>query len=118
MRYLIPLLLAIPLSAQSPAFLYARVTLEWDRNPEPDISHYRVWIGSAKDNLSTVTNVGNVTSYVHSMVIPGTNWFAVSAVNVAGLESDLSEVVSWGAGRPSQVVLRITEYTVSQQPTN
>jgi hypothetical protein len=73
--------------------------LSWNRNPEPDIAGYKVYSGSSalsvlQLSFTAVTNVGNVTSN-RFFVDPGRwHYFAVTAYNEFGLESDLSGAVA------------------------
>ena len=78
---------------------YARnVTLTWDPNSEPDLSHYVVYWGiSSGDYSYNSGDIGLATEY--SVEIPDDNqvyFFAVTAVDEAGLESDYSNEVSTG----------------------
>jgi len=73
-----------------------KVTLTWDPNSEPDLSHYVVYWGLAsRDYTSNSGNIGLVTE--HSVEIPDGEdiyYFAVTAVDEAGLESDYSNEVN------------------------
>lgn len=93
MKYiLISLLAAVALHAQTVTNPpNVQVTLQWDRNPEPDIAAYRMWIGANGTNFLSSTNLGTNITYTYTARPPQTNWFAVSAVNQFGLESGLSE---------------------------
>ena len=71
------------------------ITLTWDANSEPDLSHYIVYWGITRgDYTSNSGNIGLVTEY--SVEIPDDGliyYFAVTAVDDAGLESDFSNEV-------------------------
>lgn len=72
-----------------------RVSLAWNPNPEPDIAGYILYYGSASRTYPQSTNVGNVTTATVQGLLDGsTVYFAVTAVNTAGLESDYSSEVS------------------------
>ena len=77
----------------TPAFA-GDVTLEWDANSEPDIQEYRFYLGNSSRNYGPPVTVGNQTSHTASNLTPGTYFFAVTAVNLAGLESGFSNEVS------------------------
>ena len=66
------------------------VTLNWDSNSEPDLSHYVVYWGiSSGDYSDNSGDIGLVTEY--SVEIPDDGhvyFFAVTAVDESGLESD------------------------------
>lgn len=67
-----------------------------DGTPLTDFVRYRVYIGQttpvSRDSGSWIT-VEDITSYTFSELTPGVYYFAVSAVNIQGAESDLSNEV-------------------------
>lgn len=78
-------------------------TLSWqaptqneDGTALTDLAGYQVRYGQDADDLSQVVSLDNpsLTRYVVENLSSGTWYFAVSAVNSAGITSDLSEVVS------------------------
>lgn len=82
---------AAPLSAQT-----TTQTLEWDPNPETDVTGYRVSQGTSSGVYGAPTNVGKVTSYQPQ----GVDWthrayFVVAAVNSVGLVSPPSNEAVW-----------------------
>jgi PKD repeat protein len=78
-----------------PHCLGATFLLQWDPNPEPDIAGYKVHWGTSPRVYQKSMDVGAVTSYELSGLDDGvTYYFAVTAYNVAGLESDYSNEVS------------------------
>jgi hypothetical protein len=86
-------LLLILLSSEVTA---REVTLTWEANSEPDLSHYIVYWGN-KPGLYTSNsgNIGLATEY--KVVIPDGDqiyFFAVTAVDTSGLESDFSNEVN------------------------
>lgn len=84
-----------------------QVTLTWDANSEPDLSHYIVYWGTTSGNYTQNSgNIGLVTEYTVS--IPNTRdvyYFAVTAVDDSGLESDFSNEVN--TERPKAVIIRL-----------
>jgi hypothetical protein len=71
-------------------------TTNSDASTLTDLAGYRVIYGRASDALdqsAAVTNPG-LTSYVLSNLSQGTWYFAVVAVNLAGVESDVSNIAS------------------------
>jgi hypothetical protein len=69
-------------------------TLAWSPNPEPDVSSYVVYHGFASRSYPMLTNVGNVTTATITGLKEGSNYFfAITAVNTSGLESDFSDEV-------------------------
>ena len=95
-------LISLSLCPRALATLQAdsQVTLSWSRNREPDLQGYRIHYGflpgeyeftldADLDTVYTVTNLDDITYY-----------FAVTAYDTAGNESDFSEEVSWTPGQP------------------
>lgn len=79
---------ALPLAARN-------LSLVWDPNVETDLSHYVVYYGAASRDYTNSFNVGKVTNATVSGLLEDvTYFFAVTAVNEVGLESDPSEEVS------------------------
>ena len=71
------------------------VTLAWDANTEPDIAGYRIHYGLGSRNYDQVLDVGNNTTCVVTGLDQGqTYYFAATAVNTEGMESDFSNEVS------------------------
>lgn len=70
------------------------VTLTWNRNPEPNIASYKVYYGKASRVYMPLQTVTNPTA---TIAVPNgsTFYFAVTAVNSAGLESPFSAEVRW-----------------------
>ena len=80
----------------SPAVVHAgEVTLAWDPNAESDVAGYKVYYGLGSRNYDHVVAVGNYTCCVPARLEQGrTDYFAVTAVNAANIESDFSNEVS------------------------
>jgi fibronectin type 3 domain-containing protein len=74
------------------------VTLTWTANGEPDLAGYKVYIGTASgtyDAPGSAFVTGKVTSYTVSNLPKGqTYFFAITAYDSAGNESQLSAEVS------------------------
>jgi hypothetical protein len=70
-----------------------RATLVWNPSPSPNLTAYRLY--TSVNNAAWVSNnVGLVSTVTLSNLQAGVSYaFAVSALNTAGLESDLSNVV-------------------------
>jgi fibronectin type 3 domain-containing protein len=86
----------------SAAVMMREVTLQWDANSEPDLSHYIVYWGAASRSYNVNSgNIGSVTTYKYTL--PDDDkvyYFAVTAVDTAGLESDYSNEVNTGEVKP------------------
>src|SRR5688572_23154476 len=66
-------------------------TLVWDPNAETDLAGYKVYSGTASRQYSSVVDVGKATQYTLPNLAQGTTYFfALTAYNTAGLESDFS----------------------------
>ena len=67
------------------------VTLAWDANPEIDIMGYRVYVGTVSQQYSQIIDAGaDTTLPVANLEFGVTYYFAVQAINDAGVESELS----------------------------
>lgn len=85
---------AISTRAQDPA----SVTLAWDPNPEPDLKEYRLHIGISSRSYQVSIPVGLATTFTVTDLPAGvTTYFALTAINHNGLESDYSEEVIFTA---------------------
>ena len=80
--------------SQTPSDEDDEITLAWDANSEPHLAGYRVYSGPASRDYNSHVDVGNQTSY--SMETPfQTTYFAVTAYDDNGQESDFSNEVVW-----------------------
>jgi chitodextrinase len=83
------------LLALFPARLAASaLTLAWDPNTEDDLGGYKVYYGTRSRDYDFIINVGNVTQYSVTSLEPETQYyFALTAYDTSGNESDFSEEV-------------------------
>jgi hypothetical protein len=100
MKRLVTMLIALwaaTLQAQS-------VTLAWDPSPSPCVTGYLIYYGTNSRSYSFLTNAGLVLT--QTVVLPhlGRWFFAATAYDAQGLESDYSNEVEWEA-RPASPVL-------------
>jgi hypothetical protein len=103
------LLFAIPARAQK----YPSVTLTWDPTLDPDVAGYRIYLGPASRAYTKAIDVGLVTTRAVPLLAgDGTYYFAVTAYNFDGLESDFSNEVSF-----TPIVLTVSETTSSAATT-
>ena len=71
------------------------LTVSWNPNSEEDLAGYRVYYGTASRRYTNVIDVGNHTYQEISGLKSGVRYyFAVTAYDLAGNESDFSEEVS------------------------
>jgi hypothetical protein len=72
----------------------AEVPLAWDPSPSTNISGYKVYVGSASGEYDATITLGNQTAYTVTRLGTGTWYFAVTAFDNDGNESDFSNEVS------------------------
>jgi hypothetical protein len=90
-RLLISIILLIRCSA---LLVAADVSLAWDPSPSENISEYKIYIGNSSGVYNTSVTTGIQTSYKIVNLGVGTWYFAVSAFDAIGNESDVSNEVS------------------------
>ena len=88
------LLLAIGVRAQSTN----SVVLEWDPNSETNLAGYVIYWGTASGVYSASNRLGVVTNTTVRWLDNRGYFFAITAYDVQGLESDFSNEVWWKAG--------------------
>ncbi|HTD68060.1 MAG TPA: hypothetical protein VK846_16165 [Candidatus Limnocylindria bacterium] len=77
------------------------VVLEWDANPESSIAGYRVYIGLQSRQYDTNHEVGLATQMPLPPLEPcRTYYFAVTAYDGDGIESEFSEEVTYTTSEP------------------
>jgi hypothetical protein len=87
--------LAAALALESAALASGQVTLAWDANSEP-VAGYKVYYGVGSQVYPFVVVAGDVTSLTLSNLQEGvTYYFAATAYNSAGLESDFSAEINY-----------------------
>jgi hypothetical protein len=107
MRYLnILKAVATVLFASQVASEAASYQLAWNSNPEPDIASYKVHVGTATGVYTRTYSVTSPTATISDLPDAPVYYFAVTAVNSAGSESDFSSEVSTLS--PSTAVLTST----------
>ena len=77
-----------------PALGQSAVTLAWDPSPGSGIAGYLLYEGTASRSYSDVIDVGESTTATASNLVSGTTYyFAVTAYDTNGLESDFSSEI-------------------------
>ena len=81
------------------------VTLAWDASPSPAVTGYRIHFGTNAGNYSFVTNASLVRT--QTVVLPHTGrwFFAATAVDANGLESNFSNEAQWEA-KPAPPIVK------------
>ncbi len=74
----------------------AEATVSWGANSESDLSGYKIYSGTSSGSYDDALDVGNKTSFIiNNLVIGTTYFFAVTAYDSSGNESNFSEEVSF-----------------------
>jgi len=113
------------LTGQTTCFAEA-VTLSWDANSEPDLAGYKVYYkadspslpfdgAGALEGTSPVDAHNLTTATITGLDLSRTHYFAVTAYNTTGLESDYSNIVAVLETAPPSVSLiaPVTDTTAS-----
>jgi hypothetical protein len=99
------------------------VTLAWNTSADPTVVGYNIYYGVVSRTYTNVVNVGNTTNVTISGLVEGaTYYFAATAYNTLGLESNFSGEASYTvltalarlqirAAPAGQVVLTVTGQT-------
>ena len=96
------LVTAIFISNHTLAYSF-QLTLAWDPNTDPNIAGYKIYYGTIRSNYTFKVDVGKYESVTISGLEPGkTYYFAVTAYDLSGNESDFSDEISYpGPGQKS-----------------
>ena len=73
------------------------VTLTWDASPSACIAGYRIYYGTNSRAYGFVTNAGLMLTQRVALPHSGRWFFAATAYDALGLESDFSNEVQWEA---------------------
>jgi fibronectin type 3 domain-containing protein len=83
-------------AAEVPPRFPCSLTLAWDPSDDPNVIGYRVYEGRASEVYTSVVDTSNSTTVVISNLDPGaTYYFAVTAYDNAGLESQYSGEIDY-----------------------
>lgn len=72
----------------------ADVSLAWDASISTNIAGYKVYVGTGSRTYGAPRVIGNQTTYTVTGLGPGVYFFAVTAFDASGNESDFSNEVS------------------------
>ena len=106
-RLLLPLMCVVLLSASAQA---ATITLDWNRNSEPDVQGYIIRYGTQSGVYTVEVNVGNQISHTLTLnpSVTTTYFFVVQAYNAVARSANSAQVSASIVGGPtSQSVLTI-----------
>lgn len=74
----------------------SKVTLTWDPSPDPNVTGYRLYYGIAARNYTNIIDNGSMTAITVSNMNPCTTfYFAATAYDGIGMESDYSDEISY-----------------------
>ena len=84
-------------TGKTPAITSTTVTLSWDKSPSRAVKGYRLRCGlNPGRSYSRIVDVGKVTTYQISNLIPGKTYYCVvTAYDTAGRESPVSNQISF-----------------------
>ena len=89
------ILVALFFLCSSFAVYCADIKFTWDQNPEADLKGYKIHRGASSRVYTDVVDVGNTIEY-RWMSLPDGEWyFAATAYDVAGNESEYSNEVTF-----------------------
>ena len=79
------------------------IRLAWDASSDPSVASYRVHYGVASGVYTNSVSAGGATTVTVSNLLEGVRfYFAATAVDTNGLESDFSNEVSGSVPLPNQ----------------
>ncbi|HEY4643881.1 MAG TPA: hypothetical protein VIH68_04100 [Bacteroidota bacterium] len=91
-----------------------RVTLRWVSNSEPDLAGYNVFVSDQYAGRYTLIGTARSPLFVHYGAVNGrTYYYAVTAFDFDGNESDLSHDVAYDTPRPEGYGVVIGDYRMS-----
>lgn len=88
------LILLLILLGPAPLLFAEDALVSWEPSPDSNVTGYQVYHGTASGQYVEKINVGNTTTYTFSELTPGVHYFAVTAYNPAGFESEFSNEAS------------------------
>ena len=87
-----------------------QVTLAWDASASPTVTGYRLYYGATSREYTNIVDVGDLTTATISNLVESTTYFfAVTAYDIAGLESDFSTEISYTVPAPPAGRLQIVQ---------
>lgn len=89
------------------------VQIEWAANSEPDLAGYRVWVSDSYDGRFTIIGSTHDPLFIDYEARNGnTYYYAVTAYDLEGNESELSRDVAYDTPRPEGFGVQIYDYLV------
>jgi VCBS repeat-containing protein len=113
--FLFAVLSVLPATVQCASAV--QVTLAWYPNTDSDLAGYKVYYGTSSGNYGFHYDAGNSTSYkVSNLQAGSTYYFAATAYDVYGNESDFSKEISYSVPNSSPVAQAGTLTTKQDTP--
>ena len=84
------------------------VSLAWDASPSAGVIGYKIYCGNAPGSYTRTDTLGIVTTYTVTNLAAGTWYFAATAFDASGTESDFSNEVSQVLTAVLPVTIQIT----------
>ena len=105
---------------------FSSITLTWtppttntDGTALTDLAGYRVYYGTSSGSYGSPIDVGNVSTYVISNLAAGSYYFAVTAYDTAGIESNFSnEVLKVEQGTADSTAPTVNTFTIPATSTS
>ena len=118
-RTALTLLTLVVLAALTPLSALAdSITLAWDPSPGTNIAGYNLYFGVASGNYTNMVSAGNATTVMVSGLVEGTTYFfAATAYDTSGVESDFSSETNYlppFSGNQPPVILAIGSHVTPQ----
>jgi hypothetical protein len=104
---------AAPVATNRPV----NVTLAWDASPDASVTGYRVYFGIAPEQYTNSVTVGTATTVTISNLVPRTRYyFAATAFDATGVESDFSNEANWPLPLTNFVTVAVTRRSTLHAP--
>lgn len=103
------------------SFAAPSITLAWDSSADPSVVGYKVYYGVGTRNYTNSVSAGSATTLTVSNLVVGTTYyFAATAYDTNGIESDYSTEVSGSVALPNQppTLNAIASLTINENAGN
>ena len=103
------------------SFATPNITLAWDASADPSVVGYKVYYGVATRSYTNSLSAGSATTMtISNLVVGATYYFAATAYDTNGIESDYSTEVSGSVVLPNQppTLNAISSLTINENAGN
>ena len=91
------------------------LSIQWDASQAPNVTNYTVRYGTASGSYSSAINVGTALSAtVPNLTVGTTYYFAVTARDTTGMDSDPSNEVPFTSGNTAPTISSIGSQAINQ----